>query len=400
MITDRRRKRSGPPSAGVPAPLSSSLASAASLRVPPSTASSVVPSASPRSTAHPRLLFVGTYLAPPASRAISEDVAARLARAGWETRLTSRLSSRYARPVDILGTILRRRRDYDVAHVDVFSGAAFRWAEWACRALDHLGKPYVLTLHGGNLPEFSRRHPDRVRRLLARATAVTSPSEYLRVALAHLRSDVRTIPNSLDVGAYGFRPRVAGVAPRLLWLRSFHEIYDPTLAVRVVARLAPAVPSLRLTMVGKDKDGSMARVEREVERLGVADRVTIVPGVPKSQVPTALQGGDIFVNTARVDNAPVSVIEAMATGMCVVSTNVGGIPYLLRHERDALLVPAGDEAALAAAVERLLDQPELAARLSAGARATAECFAWEHVLPAWELLFGDVAARCGWSPDA
>jgi glycosyltransferase involved in cell wall biosynthesis len=100
--------------------------------------------------------------------------------------------------------------------------------------------------------------------------------------------------------------------------------------------------------------------------------------------------GDIFLNTTNVDNTPVSVLEALACGLCVVSTDVGGIPYLLEHEEDALLVPPDDAEAMAAAVRRVLTEPGLAERLSRNARKKAEGFDWSVVLPQWERLLLEV----------
>jgi glycosyltransferase involved in cell wall biosynthesis len=97
--------------------------------------------------------------------------------------------------------------------------------------------------------------------------------------------------------------------------------------------------------------------------------------------------GDIFLNTTNVDNTPISVLEAMACGLCVVSTNAGGIPYLLEHERDALLVPPDDAQAMARAVHRILTEPGLAESLSENARRKVEQFDWCAVLPQWERLF-------------
>jgi glycosyltransferase involved in cell wall biosynthesis len=96
--------------------------------------------------------------------------------------------------------------------------------------------------------------------------------------------------------------------------------------------------------------------------------------------------GDIFLNTTNVDNTPISVIEAMACGLCVVSTNVGGLPYLLENEEDALLVAPGDPEAMATAVRRLLTDAELAERLSRNARRKAEQFDWSVILPRWQAL--------------
>jgi glycosyltransferase involved in cell wall biosynthesis len=341
------------------------------------------------------VLFIGTF--PPTeigSRGPAEGLAERLRQAGFVVILTSRRRSRLSRVIDLLLTTWLARRAYDLAHVDVYSGAAFRWAEWVTWLLRAMGKPFVLTLHGGNLPEFARTQPRRVARLLLSANAVTAPSRYLAAVMHGVRPDVRVIPNSLEIEAYRYverqKPR-----PKLMWLRTFHRIYDPALAVRVLARVASHVHDAHLTMVGPDKDGTLAVVRAEAQRLGVLDRVLFTGGVPKADVADWLAKGDIFLNTTTVDNVPVSVLEAMATGLPVVSTAVGGIPYVLQHEQHALLVPAGDAEAMAEAVRRLLVEPGLAARLSRNGREKAETFAWETVLPRWEEVLFEIAHGTG-----
>jgi glycosyltransferase involved in cell wall biosynthesis len=341
--------------------------------------------------ARPRVLFIGTF--PPAdagSRTPAEALAGKLRETGFETHLTSKRRSRIGRVVDMLHTTWTARAAYDVAHLDVYSGAAFRWADLISRVLRAIGKPSVLTLHGGNLPHFARRHPRRVARLLARADAVIAPSRYLAAAVHRTRGDVRIIPNAVAIESYRYTARDN---PRalLIWLRTFHRIYDPGLAVRVLARVASYVDDAHLTMVGPDKDGTLAAVRAEAERLGVLDRVIFTGGVPKTAVADWLARADIFLNTSTVDNAPVSVLEAMAAGLPVVSTAVGGIPYVLEHENHALLVPPGDAEAMAQAVRRLLVEPGLAGRLSRNARAKAETFAWEAVLPRWQDLLIEIA---------
>lgn len=291
----------------------------------------------------------------------------------------------------MVATIWRARARYEVAVIDVYSGAAFRWAELAARILRAAGKPYVITLHGGALPDFARRNPRRVRSLIARAATVTAPSPYLLELATRVRPDAVLLHNPIEPAAYPYRLR-ATPAPRLVWLRAFHDQYNPLLAPRVVAALAPRHPEVQLAMYGPDKDGSEGRVRAEAARLGVGDRVALHGAVPKHEVPGAIATGDIFLNTTNVDNAPVSVIEAMASGLCVVSTNVGGLPFLLEHETDALLVPPNDARAMAGAVHRLLAEPGLASRLSANGRAKAERFGWSDVVPQWERLLRRVVA--------
>ena len=119
----------------------------------------------------------------------------------------------------------------------------------------------------------------------------------------------------------------------------------------------------------------------------------LVDGVPKKEVAQWLGQGDIFLNTASIDNAPVSVTEAMACGLCIVSTNVGGIPYLLQHEKTALLVPPADPEAMAQAIRRIIAEPELARQLSENAQREAQRFDWRAILPEWEALFRQVAGQ-------
>jgi glycosyltransferase involved in cell wall biosynthesis len=166
------------------------------------------------------------------------------------------------------------------------------------------------------------------------------------------------------------------------------------LAVETLAELRRDVPDAVLTMIGPDKgDGSLNRAEAAAGRLKLHDAVTFEGRVDKPRVPERLAEADIFLNTSRVDNLPVSVLEAMASGLCIVSTRVGGIPDLLEHERDALLVPPGDAPAMAAAARRILHEPGLAARLSRNAQRKAAAYDWSAVLPQWEKLLDGLGGR-------
>ncbi len=341
-----------------------------------------------RSDEHPGVLLVGNFLSGSGKNAqMCEQMAAALEVRGWPVVTTSTQTNRVARVADMVATTWRRRHDYSVAHVDVFSGPSFIWAEAVSRVLRGLGKPYVLTLRGGALPEFARDSPGRVRSVLGGAAVVTTPSRFLAEHMAPYRPELTLIPNPIDVERYPDRKRT-NVQPSLVWLRAFHHIYNPTLGPRLVALLRPDFPDVTLTMIGPDKgDGSLQEVQAVSRELQVADRLTIQGRIEKTLVPEWLAPHDIFVNTTNVDNTPVSVLEAMACGLCVVSTDVGGIPYFLDHGVDSLLVPPDDAAAMAGAVGRILTEDGLAARLSRNARAKAEACDWSLVLPRWERLF-------------
>jgi glycosyltransferase involved in cell wall biosynthesis len=338
------------------------------------------------------VLLIGNFLSHTnGTYSVCEDLAAHLRDAGWDVLTVSRIPYRLPRILDMLTTIYRKRHKYDVAQVDVYSGRAFLWAEAVSWMLRLLHKPYILTLHGGNLPSFSLKRQARVRHLLTSAAAVTSPSRYLYEQMAAYRPDFLIQPNPLNIDSYKFRLREKP-NPYLIWLRAFHGMYNPTMAASVLALLTKEFPDVYLTMLGPDKEDGSFNAAREVaSELGVHDRIMLPGSVTKAAVSHWLNTGDIFLNTTNVDNTPISVLEAMACGLCVVSTNVGGVPYLLKHEHNALLVPPNNPEAMANAVRRILNEPGLAARLSHNARLEAQNFDWSAILPQWEKLFTAVS---------
>lgn len=339
---------------------------------------------------NPALLLIGTFISKSHfNHSVGEDLAERLRGRGWDVHLTSRRGSKLGRLLDTTIAPWQLRQEYDVAQVDVYSGNAFVWAETACWTLRQAGKPYALVLRGGNLPIFASRWPNRVGRLLNSAHTVLTPSRYLHEEMRGFAQNLKLLPNPVDLSSFRFKLRTKA-EPKLVWLRAFHKVYNPTLAPEVLKHVSTDHPEATLLMLGPDKDGSFSKTKAVAERLGIGDRTEFPGGIPRPQVPTQLHRGDIFLNTTNFDNTPVSVLEAMGCGLCVVSTNVGGIPYLLEHEKDALLVPPGQADKMADAVRRILTEPGFAEKLSRNARRKAEQFAWDAVLPKWENILLDL----------
>lgn len=339
------------------------------------------------------ILFVGTYLNPgQGSRAASEDLALQLEALGWRIDCTSRIHWAPGRMLDMLRTVYQRRHDYSIAIVDVFSGRAFQYAESACWWMRRLKKPYILTLHGGQLPEFAGRYPQRVKLLLDSAVAVTAPSAYLQRSMGCYRERIQLIPNAIEISRY-VDPEREVIRPRVAWLRSFAQVYNPILAIDVMARLTREFPEAILQMAGPDKDGSLAEVVAETRRRELTRHVEIVGVLQKAEVPHFLSKSDIFLNTTNADNTPVSVVEAMACGMRIVSTNAGGLPDLLTEAEDSLMVAPGDSAGLAGAIAKILNDPALARRISRNARRKAEQWDWEMVLPQWTALIEECLVK-------
>ncbi|MGQ0612346.1 MAG: glycosyltransferase family 4 protein [Planctomycetaceae bacterium] len=338
----------------------------------------------------PRLCFVGPHVGVhPGMVPTQALLLCRRFRASGRAALScSSARSRTLRLLDTLRTLVWHRRRYDIGCVEVFSGRAFVIADLASLVARMLGKRLVLALHGGGLPAFAERHPRWVRRVLARADRVVAPSRFLAQCAAGSGRAARIIPNGLDLASYPWRLR-GPCAPRLFWMRTFHPVWNPALAVRVLARVRATLPEATLVMAGQDR-GEQGAVKRLAGELGVGSAVRF-PGFLDGEGKAREGGGaEIFLNTNRVDNAPVAVLEACALGLPVVSTAVGGIPDLLRDGETGLLVPEGDAEAMAAAVVRLLRDAELARSLSRNGRRLAEACDWGVVQARWEELFCEV----------
>ncbi len=317
-----------------------------------------------------------------------EVLAEHLAADGVAVRTTSGVVPRLRRAVDVARSVRSWRGEVDVVVVLGFSGPALALTELGVRSARRLGVPVVLWLHGGDLPDHAARRPRRVRRVLAAADRLVAPSPYLARLGALVGEPVEVIPNVLPAPADP-HPRTTA-RPRLLWMRTFHPLYRPELAIDAFTRVHAAVPTATLTMAGQDK-GGLAVARRAVDAAGLGAAVRFPGFLDPAGKAQAFADHDVFLNTTRTDNAPVSLLEAAAHGLVVVSTPAGGITELFHDGVDALLAP--DAAGLATAIGRVLDDGALATRLSAGGLALARAAEWGEVGPRWHRLLAEVAGR-------
>lgn len=344
--------------------------------------------------AKPRLCFVGNMLGQHGKAVTTQGqvVSNLFADESFQTLCTSSRKNKIARLLDIVFTLLYKKKKIDVAIIEVYSGLSFVIADVAGVLCRILGLPSIMVLHGGKLPEFENKHPNWTRRVLKRATALAAPSEFLAESFRELGFHIRVVPNVIDLSRYGFRER-NNIEPKLLWMRSFHHIYNPGMAVEVLDLLRQEYPNAKLTMAGVDK-GLERPMKDMVAKRGLVDAVSF-PGflIPDQKI-DAFSQADIFLNTNHEDNMPVAVVEAAAFGLPVVATNVGGIPYMLSHGENSLLVEKGNARQMVEAVKSLLHDAELTRKISHGGRNLAERSSWGKVRQQWEDLFAEVL-DCG-----
>ncbi len=308
----------------------------------------------------------------------------KLTEEGFRVRYASSKSHKTQRLLDMLWACVRYGKASQWVLVDTYSTQNFYYALLVSQLCRIMGVPYIPILHGGNLPSRLKTNPLWSQMLFKPAFALVSPSVYLKEAFeASGYKKLQYIPNSLELEQYEFQEKEYSEV-KLLWVRAFASIYNPELAVHVLKALQDQGINASLCMVGPDTDGSMERVKSLATNLGVS--VTITGKLPKKDWIALAKDYNIFINTTNYDNMPVSVIEAMALGLPVVSTNVGGLPYLLHHEKEALLVPPKDVDAFVMAIKQLIYNPVATRTMTFNARKKVEQFDWNLVKHQWIKL--------------
>ena len=345
------------------------------------------------------LCFVGNMLGRNRGYVTTQGqiVADLLGGEGFRITSVSSKINRVLRLTEIVTTIVKGSRSFDVIVVEVYSGLGMIIGDVAGRLARFFKLPLIMVLHGGHLPEFIKQYPRWTRSVLDRATSLVAPSSFLVESVGQFGYQIAQIPNVIDIEDYPFRERGL-IRPRLIWMRSFHQIYNPEMAIGVLVELRKSFPDATLTMAGVDK-GLLGHIKQIAEDRGVLDAVRFPGFLNSSEKARAFAAAEIYLNTNRIDNMPVSVIEACAFGLPVVATRVGGLPFLIDHRENGLLVPTDDVAAMADAVRELITDPDLTRRISLGGRRLAERSAWRRVRRDWEELLAKIV-RSGPAPNA
>ena len=340
-----------------------------------------------------KLLYIGNFLQSSGKTPPPAEMLLQAWKVIFQVKKVSSIKLSVFRLAHMMGSVIwGKLNGVNVMIVDVFSSNAF-WYAYLVSELGYcLRIPLILVLHGGELPTRFRNTPKVSQRLMLYASAIVSPSGYLQHH-AHSFSGklVNIIGNPIQINQYLCREKKY-FQIHLLWVRSFHQVYRPEMAVNVCKILKNVWPNIQLTMIGPDKDGSLDKVRKYADSIGLSDNVHFKGLMSKSEWIIESEKANIFLNTTSVDNTPVSVIEALALGFPVVSTNVGGIPYMLQHEKNALLVKDGDVNEMGEAIKRIMFETELRDKLIRNGRALAEKMDIKKVSEQWKVLINEVVS--------
>ena len=300
---------------------------------------------------------------------------------GYALYYASSRLNKVLRLLEMLIACVRHRKQVDVVIIDTYSTLNFYYALFVSQLCRILNLKYIPSLNGGNLPKRLQENPFLCQLIFNHAYKNVSPSLFLKQTFEDFGyTNIDYIPNSIELEHYPFKER-SFERVNLFWVRSFSIIYNPLLAVKIVKALQDDGIEASLCMVGPDSDGTLKQTKKLAKHLDVDVQF---PGkLSKPEWVKLAQDYNIFINTTNFDNMPVSVVEGMALGMVVISTNVGGMPYLIDDGHDGILIEPDNVNAFVNAIKQILGDPELANLLGVNARRKVEQFDWNIVKHLW-----------------
>jgi glycosyltransferase involved in cell wall biosynthesis len=285
--------------------------------------------------------------------------------------------------------LLARVRSYDVIHIFSASYFSFVLAPTPALLIAKLyGKKIVLNYHSGEAEDHLTRWPSAIKTIRL-ADEIAVPSEYLVRVLTRFGLQARAIYNTIETEAFRFRARSL-LRPVFLSNRNLESHYGVDCVLRAFAIIQKRISDACLTVAG---DGSQRRALELLARELSLQNIEFQGQVDHARVFALYDATDIYLNGSLIDNQPLSLLEAFACGLPVVTTNAGGIPDIVSHERTGLMVQCGDYAAMAEAAMRLLSDGALADRIIRRAQEECRKYSWDTVREQWLELYETLAVE-------
>ena len=276
--------------------------------------------------------------------------------------------------------LLRRIPSFDVIHIFSASNFSFLLAPSPAILIGKLfNKKIILNYHSGKAEDHLRNWPKTSIPMLRMSDEIIVPSPFLVRVFAKFDLPSIAIFNVVDFDQFTYRDRPK-LRPVFLSNRNFEHHYGVDVVLRAFKIIQERFPDAVLTVAG---DGPC---RDELHQLAAELRVRNVKflgAVEQERMPELYNETDFFLNGSRVDNQPLSILEAYSCGVPVITTDAGGIPDMVTDGVTGLIVPMDDHEALARAAIMLLDNPEVAKRIIAEARKECERYRWDVVRIQW-----------------
>lgn len=245
--------------------------------------------------------------------------------------------------------------------------------------------PTVINYRGGEAETFLARSARPVRFTMRQAAALIVPSGFLQAVFTRFEMPASIVPNIIDIARFSNPTPQRRQRRHLLVPRNLEPIYDNETAIRAFFLVHRSYPDATLTIAGS---GPLAEpLAALANNLGLTGSVIFSGRLDRDAMANAYRAADIAINPSLVDNMPNSVLEALSSGTPVVSTHVGGVPFIVTDQQTALLIPPQSPDLMAQAILRLIEDEALSNKLINNGLAHVQQFTWQQVWPRLAAIY-------------
>lgn len=277
----------------------------------------------------------------------------------------------------------RSLKKCDLVHIMANSG--WSWHLFVAPAIiiaSYYKKPIIVNYRGGNARKFFNKSWFWVNLTLKKVQKITVPSSYLQGVFSDFGKEALIVPNVLDEHLFNTQNRPTDEqSPHIIITRNLEEIYDINTAIKSFAIVQKKFTKARLSIAGTGTEKK--RLIALISELDISEYVTFTGQMSPQNIASLYKSADVMLNSSTVDNSPNSIIESLACGTPVVTTNVGGIPNLVTHDVDALMVNVNDSDKMAEYTLLLLNNDEKRQALISNGIHNITKFHWVNV---WTIL--------------
>ncbi len=349
---------------------------------------------------NPRILLVAPSLRIMGGQAVQADrLLANMRAEGWRVDLLPinplppkflRFAERvkYLRTLVIsflyLVSLFRQIPHYDVIHI--FSASYFSFILAPTPAIliaRFFGKPTILNYRSGEAEDHFERWGRIVFPIMYLLDAIVVPSGYLVEVFAKFGFAASSIPNVVDAKTITYRKRES-VQPKIIVARALEPLYNISCSIRAYQMVKEKYPRAELTVLGYGSEEEKLRAMVTKAHLG---GVTFTGRVEREEIGKLYYQSDVFLNSSSIDNMPVSILEAFASGLPVVTTDAGGIPFVVEDKVNGRLAPVDDHVALVERIIELVENPSEVLRYSEQGAEEIKKYRWEVVRGQWRDLY-------------
>jgi glycosyltransferase involved in cell wall biosynthesis len=277
----------------------------------------------------------------------------------------------------------------DCLHVMANSGWSWQlyaapaiWIAWFNKI------PVIVNYRGGEAEQYFRTSINWIAPTLNKSSIVIVPSGFLKNVFSTFGFTAQVIPNIIDFKRFSYRGYTNlqnSHFPRLVVTRNLEKIYGIDTAIKAISLLKHKFPHIQLFIAGSGP--LLDELTQLVTMLDLSQNVEFTGKLSPDEVAELYANVDIMLNPTTVDNMPNSVLEALAVGIPVVTTDVGGIPYIVADNQTALLVDVNNPEMMANKVEQLIMDPDLYETLVLNGVKQVEKYDWDVVKHQWLDLY-------------